>query len=79
MKREPDVGGSERPTVMNIPKGVEGDPMSDHKFSFRSVNPSTHQSRIKIFLIAVSCRIAFAATATLLKKQKPMDLFGSAW
>ena len=40
--------------------------------------PFTHQSRIKIFLIAVFCRITFAATATLLKKQKPIDLFGSA-
>jgi len=34
---------------------------------------------IKIFSIGDFFRRTFAATATLLKKQKPMDLFGSAW
>jgi len=71
--------GSERHTMMDIPRRSTINRGQTVDLLPEVLIPFTHQSRIKIFLIAVFCKIAFAATATLLKKQKPMDLFGSAW
>lgn len=44
----------------------------------RQVNVITHQSRIKTFFANPCFWISFAATATLLKKQKPICSSGSA-